>query len=71
MARPYVSCNKCPTLVGTLIMGAWACVGAGGLWEISTFLNFAVNLATATKKPSFLGLHCVHPLFALGHNNPV
>lgn len=51
--------------------GLGMCGSRGLMGNLYLPLNFAVNLATATKKPSFLGLHCVHPLFALGHNNPV
>ena len=31
-----ISCNKCTTLVGDVDNGgSYACIGAGGLWEIS------------------------------------
>ena len=32
----FISCNKCTTLVGDVGSGeGYACVGVGGMWEIS------------------------------------
>ena len=32
----FINCNKCTTLVGDVGSGeGYACVGAGGMWEIS------------------------------------
>ena len=48
----FINCNKCTALVGDVDNGkSFACMGAGGIWEISMFsYQFCCESQTALKK---------------------
>ena len=53
-------CNKHTNLVGDIDAGGGSAgVGSGGIWEVSTFLSFAVNLTVLQKMVCMSECHLV------------